>query len=47
MTTRWARRLLPYSIAAYWTIDRHDQAAANGWIIVDMKKEWKQVFPAK
>jgi phosphoserine phosphatase len=24
-----------------------DQADANGWIIVDMKKEWKQVFPAK
>ena len=24
-----------------------DQAAANGWIIVDMKKDWKQVFPAK
>jgi len=24
-----------------------DQADANGWIIVDMKKDWKQVFPAK
>jgi hypothetical protein len=23
------------------------QAAANDWIIVDMKKDWKQVFPAK
>jgi len=22
-----------------------DQAAARGWIIVDMKKDWKQVFP--
>jgi phosphoglycolate phosphatase-like HAD superfamily hydrolase len=22
-----------------------DQAAANGWIIVDMKNEWKSVFP--
>jgi phosphoserine phosphatase len=24
-----------------------DQADAYGWIIVDMKKDWKQVFPAK
>lgn len=24
-----------------------DQAAANDWIIVDMKKDWKQIFPAK
>jgi len=24
-----------------------DQAAANGWIIVDMKKDWKAVFPAR
>jgi hypothetical protein len=24
-----------------------DQADANGWVIVDMKKDWKQVFPAK
>jgi len=22
-----------------------DQAAANGWIIVDMKKDWKRIFP--
>jgi hypothetical protein len=22
-----------------------DQAAANGWIIVDMKTDWKSVFP--
>ena len=30
------------------TLDKAlDQAAANDWIIVDMKKEWKQVFPAK
>jgi phosphoserine phosphatase len=30
------------------TLDKAlDQADANGWIIVDMKKEWKQVFPAK
>ena len=28
------------------TLDKAlDQAAANGWIIVDMKKDWKQVFP--
>jgi phosphoglycolate phosphatase-like HAD superfamily hydrolase len=28
------------------TLDKAlDQAAANGWIIVDMKKEWKSVFP--
>jgi len=24
-----------------------DQADANGWIIVDMKKDWRQVFPEK
>jgi phosphoglycolate phosphatase-like HAD superfamily hydrolase len=24
-----------------------DQAAAKGWLIVDMKKDWKQVFPAE
>ncbi len=24
-----------------------DQAAARDWIIVDMKKDWKQIFPAK
>ena len=30
------------------TLDKAlDQAAANDWIIVDMKKDWKQVFPAK
>ena len=23
-----------------------DHANANGWIIVDMKKDWKEVFPA-
>jgi phosphoserine phosphatase len=28
------------------TLDKAlDQADANGWIIVDMKKDWKQVFP--
>ena len=30
------------------TLDKAlDQAAANGWIIVDMKKDWKAVFPAR
>jgi phosphoserine phosphatase len=30
------------------TLDKAlDQAAAKGWIIVDMKKDWKQVFPDK
>ena len=30
------------------TLDKAlDQAAANGWIIVDMKKDWKQIFPEK
>ena len=30
------------------TLDKAlDQAAANGWIIVDMKKELKQIFPEK
>jgi phosphoglycolate phosphatase-like HAD superfamily hydrolase len=30
------------------TLDKAlDQAAANGWMIVDMKKDWKQVFPEK
>jgi phosphoglycolate phosphatase-like HAD superfamily hydrolase len=24
-----------------------DQADANGWVIVDMKKDWKKVFPGK
>ena len=24
-----------------------DRAAAEGWIIVDMKKDWKQIFPEK
>ena len=24
-----------------------DQAAAKGWIIVDMKRGWKKVFPPK
>ncbi|MBW1837864.1 MAG: haloacid dehalogenase-like hydrolase, partial [Deltaproteobacteria bacterium] len=26
------------------TGDEFDQAAANGWIIVDMKKDWKRIF---
>jgi phosphoserine phosphatase len=30
------------------TLDKAlDQANANNWIIVDMKKDWKQVFPSK
>ncbi len=30
------------------TLDKAlDQAKANGWIIVDMKKDWKTVFPAE
>jgi phosphoserine phosphatase len=30
------------------TLDKAlDQADANGWIIVDMKKDWKKVFPGK
>ena len=30
------------------TLDKAlDQAGAKGWIIVDMKKDWKKVFPAK
>jgi hypothetical protein len=30
------------------TLDKAlDQAHAMGWIIVDMKKEWKTVFPSK
>lgn len=30
------------------TLDKAlDQAAGEGWIIVDMKKDWKTVFPAK
>jgi phosphoglycolate phosphatase-like HAD superfamily hydrolase len=30
------------------TLDKAlDQADANGWIIVDMKKDWKTVFPKK
>jgi hypothetical protein len=30
------------------TLDKAlDQANANGWIIVDMKKDWKEVFPQK
>jgi hypothetical protein len=30
------------------TLDKAlDQAAANGWHIVDMKKDWKQIFPSK
>ena len=29
------------------TLDKAlDQASANGWVIVDMKKDWKVVFPA-
>ena len=24
-----------------------EQAAGEGWIIVDMKKDWKTMFPAK
>jgi hypothetical protein len=24
-----------------------DQAATNGWVIVDMKKDWKQIFPGR
>jgi hypothetical protein len=24
-----------------------DQANANGWIVVDMKKDWKEVFPQR
>ena len=30
------------------TLDKAlDQAAAKGWVIVDMKKDWKEVFPDK
>jgi len=30
------------------TLDKAlDQADANGWVIVDMKKDWKAVFPAR
>jgi len=30
------------------TLDKAlDQANANGWIIVDMKKDWKEVFPPR
>jgi phosphoglycolate phosphatase-like HAD superfamily hydrolase len=30
------------------TLDKAlDQADASGWVIVDMKKDWKQVFPGK
>jgi len=30
------------------TLDKAlDQAATDGWIIVDMKKDWKQIFPGK
>jgi phosphoserine phosphatase len=30
------------------TLDKAlDRAAAEGWIIVDMKKDWKKVFPAR
>jgi len=30
------------------TLDKAlDQAAAKGWIIVDMKRDWKKVFPPK
>ena len=30
------------------TLDKAlDQADANGWVIVDMKKDWKQIFPQK
>jgi phosphoglycolate phosphatase-like HAD superfamily hydrolase len=30
------------------TLDKAlDQAGAKGWIIVDMKKDWKKVFPAR
>ena len=30
------------------TLDKAlDQADANGWVIVDMKKDWKKVFPEK
>ncbi len=30
------------------TLDKAlDQAAAKGWIIVDMKQDWKQIFPSK
>jgi hypothetical protein len=24
-----------------------DEAAAKGWTVVDMKKDWKEVFPAE
>jgi phosphoglycolate phosphatase-like HAD superfamily hydrolase len=40
-----------------WAYDRHshvgkldkalDEAAAKGWTVVDMKKDWKQVFPTR
>lgn len=30
------------------TLDKAlDQAAANGWVIVDMKNDWSRVIPAK
>jgi hypothetical protein len=30
------------------TLDKAlDQADANGWVIVDMKKDWEKVFPGK
>ena len=24
-----------------------DQAGAKGWIVVDMKQDWKRIFPGK
>jgi hypothetical protein len=43
--------------APWWAYDRHshvgkldkalDEAAAKGWTVVDMKTDWKQVFPTR
>lgn len=42
------RPLLEGDMKTVGTLDKAlDQADANGWIIVDMKKDWNVIFPEK
>jgi hypothetical protein len=41
----WAGLCLALLSALRYRSEALDRAAAEGWIIVDMKTDWKSVFP--
>lgn len=42
----WALVPLQGKVAEFITLDTVlDQADTNGWVVVDMKKDWKKIFP--